>query len=114
MEVKRSEIEIRYAYDAWVIMIQERITEYYTKNYTNLVPPTVFVRAGRKYWKLVKVDSNQTFVHSFVRKADGAIFKPASFKAPNVKGASAIRGHVCDGSNGMHATTISGSIRYAN
>tara|TARA_R110002167_G_scaffold362442_1_gene581605 strand:- start:311 stop:655 length:345 start_codon:yes stop_codon:yes gene_type:complete len=114
MEVERSEIEIRYAYDAWVVMIQKRINEYYAKNYTHTPAPTVFVRPGRKYWKLVTVDSNQTFVHSFVRKTDGAIFKPASFRAPNVKGASAIRGHVCDGSNGMNATTASGGIRYAS
>jgi hypothetical protein len=114
MEFTRSQAEIEYAFETFKESLQKKLDEHYAKNYTNLQSPALVTISGRKYWKIVMVDTNQTFVHSFTRKEDGAIFKPASFKAPNTKGASAIRGHVCDGSNGMNATTCNGSIRYAS
>ncbi len=114
MEFTRSRAEIEYAFETFKDMVQKKINQHYADSYANLTAPSLVTIPGRKYWKIVMVDTNQTFVHSFTRKEDGAIFKPASFKAPNTKGASAIRGHVCDGSNGMNATTYSGSIRYAS
>jgi len=118
MEFNRSQAEIEYAFETFVEKIQVQVNEYFAGNYTNLVPPTIAVHPGRVYWKVVKEDMSRfgssASVLGFVRKSDGAIFKAATWKAPNIKGASAIRGHVCDGSNGMNATTVNGSIRYAS
>lgn len=44
------------------------------------------VRTGRKYDKVVHTLGSQTFVHAFVEKETGLVFKPAGFNAP-AKGA---------------------------
>lgn len=113
--VSRSPEEIEYAFTTFVEKIQVMIDEHFIKNYTNLSAPTIAVYPGRKYWRIVKEDppdqfGQQASVYGFVRKADGAIFKAASWKAPNVKGFSAIRGYVNDSSNGMNATTPYGIV----
>ncbi len=113
--VKRSPEEIEYAFNTFIEKIQVKLDEHWTNNYANLTPPFVAVYPGRIYWKIVKEDPPDQFgqsasVYGFVRKSDGAIFKAASFKAPNTKGASAIRGYVNDSSNGMDATTAYGIV----
>lgn len=65
----------------FVVRVQETINEYYAATLSNLSPPTVFVAGGRKYIKIAKRD-NQTSVMCFVRAADGAILKAATWKAP--------------------------------
>lgn len=119
MDTTRSPIEIEYAFETFVEKVQAKVTKHFADNYTNLIAPTIAVHPGRVYWKIVKEDppeyggSGQCSVYGFVRKSDGAIFKAATWKAPYTKGDTAIRGNVCDGSNGMDATT-SYSIRYAS
>ena len=116
---EHSEIEIEYAFETFVGKIQEKINQHFADNYANLKPPIITVHPGRVYWKVVKEDppeyggSGQCSVYGFVRRSDGAIFKAATWKAPYTKGDKAIRGNVCDGSNGMDATTAY-SIRYAS
>ena len=114
---ERSEIEIEYAFETFVEKVQAKISKHFADNYPNLVPPTIAVHPGRVYWKVVREEARfggiSCSVYGFVRKSDGAIFKAASYKAPYTKGATAIRGNVCDGSNGMDATTAH-SIRYAS
>ena len=65
----------------FVVRVQELVNKHYAANLSNLTPPTVFVDGGRKYIKIAKRD-NQTSVYCFVRAADGAILKAASWKAP--------------------------------
>ncbi len=117
MNTARSKIEIEYAFETFVEKIQEKVNKYYAMQYQNLKPPTIAVYPGRVYWKIVKEEGESLgtncSVYGFVRKADGAIFKAATWKSPYTKGDSAIRGNVCDGSNGMDATTAY-SIRYAS
>lgn len=60
---------------------REMLDEHYTKSYPNLTVPHVFIDGGRKYIKIAKRD-NQTSVWFFVRAADGAILKAASWKTP--------------------------------
>ena len=114
---EHSEIEIEYAFETFLQKVQTKVNDYYAANYSNLTPPTITVHPGRVYWKVVKEEGEglgiNCSVYGFVRKSDGAIFKAANWKAPNTKGPSAIRGNVCDGSNGMDATTYC-SIRYAS
>ena len=65
----------------FVARLQQLQNEHYAANLPNLTPPRVYVHGGRKYIKIAKQD-NQTFVYCFVRAADGAILKPATWKAP--------------------------------
>jgi|6_EtaG_2_1085325.scaffolds.fasta_scaffold00580_4 hypothetical protein len=60
------------------------------------------VDVGRVYWKLVKHrpgTNNHTSVYCFVRKADGAILKAASWNAPALNHA---RGFVTESDHGLH------------
>ena len=65
----------------FVARCQETINEHYAERLSNLTPPTLEIWGGRKYIKIAKVD-NQTSVFCFVRAADGAILKAATWKAP--------------------------------
>lgn len=40
------------------------------------------VEETRKYYKILRNDSNSTSVSAFVDKESGAVYKPASFKTP--------------------------------
>ena len=115
--VKRTPEEIEYAFETFLEKVQAKINDHLINNYSNLTPPTITVHPGRVYWKIVREEGEglgiNCSVYGFVRKSDGAIFKAASWKSPYVKGTSAIRGYVCDGSNGMDATTAY-SIKYAS
>ena len=112
MDHSREEIE--YAFETFVEGVQNKLNEYYEKTFENMKPPTVSVRGGSKYWKVVTdQDGNGYSVFGFVRKEDGAILKPASWRAPFVKGPSAVRGYVTDSLNGMGSVTPYGIV-YAN
>ena len=65
----------------FVTKVQELINEHYAANLSNLTPPRIYIHGGRKYIKIAKQD-NQTSVYCFVRAADGAILKAATWKAP--------------------------------
>lgn len=41
-----------------------------------------FIESGRKYHKIVMSANGSKSVHAFVDKNSGAVYKPASFKAP--------------------------------
>lgn len=106
--------EIEARFETFVEGVNEKVANYYAKNYPTLPPEHVTVAAGgRTYWKLVKERKDgkgQKFVYGFVRKQDGAIFKAASWAAPFTKGPTAVRGYVTDLSNGMDAATTHGII----
>ena len=76
----------------FVAKLQTMINEHYTGRFANLTPPEVFVAGGRKYIKIAKRD-NQTSVWCFVRAADGAILKAATWKAPAL---NYVRGSIFD------------------
>jgi len=112
-EVKRSEEEIEYAFDTFVEGVQKMVTKHYQSQYSNLDPPKIVVLPGRVYWKVIKEEDNggsSCSVFSFVRKSDGAIFKPATWHGPYTKGASAIRGYVNDPKNGLSSVTPYGVV----
>ena len=63
--------------------------------------PHVRVEKGRVYWKIF-VDTQDEWsgrrsrIFGFVRRKDGAIFRAATYKAPETRTKSAIRGYVYD------------------
>ena len=71
------------------------VTEHYENDFPTLSVPEIGVDYGRKYWRVWK-DGGQKSVYGFVRKEDGAIFKAATWKAPQTKTKTASRGSVTD------------------
>lgn len=71
--------------------LSNREVEHKKKNFPNLKPETFIVHPGRLFDKVVSVRHgeniapNSQYVYCFVRKSDGAIIKPASWKAPEPK-----------------------------
>ena len=91
------------AFNYFVSEAQRIVSEYMDTHFPTLPKQHIEVNDnGRVYWKLTKVDvgggcnSHSRSVYAFVRKRDGAIFKPASWRAPYTKGKSAVRGYVTD------------------
>ena len=106
-----TELEIEYAFEAFVGEVRELVAHHYKTQFPNLPPEEITVNEGRTYWKLVKAreGGQAASVYGFVRKADGAILKAANWRAPNVKGPSAIRGYVMQ-DNAIKAATPYGII----
>jgi len=84
--------------------------------YTFAVPVILIAKGGRKYAKLIRSENDPVTgerrsysesVHSFVDKATGEIFMPASFRAP----AKHARGSIYR-DNGRDSMSDSASIRY--
>ena len=99
-----SEEEIELAFEYFVGEAQRIVSEYMETSFPTLPKQEIAINEGSVYWKLIRQDedeagtlgSRSSTVHAFVRKRDGAIFKPASWKAPQTKGKSAIRAYVTD------------------
>ena len=96
-----TEQEIEFGFEQFVSRVNEKISDHYTTKFPTLSPEVIGVKSGRVYWKLVRVDSegNPRSVYCFVRKADGAILKAATYKAPALNQA---RGFVTDADYGLH------------
>ena len=67
----------------------------------SLNPVLEIEKRGRKYWKIIKTNRNDfggssKTVYAFVRKSDGAVFRPATWSKPETRTKSAIRGHITD------------------
>ena len=106
--------EIEAKFETFVEGVKAKIANHYATKFPTLTPQEIeVITRGSVYWKLVKETPGQkygTSVYGFVRKADGAIFKAATWKAPFTKGPTAIRGYVTDASNGLDATTEYGIV----
>ena len=61
-------------------ILEENTRKHFTKHYPSLDLPQYEVEPGRKYNKVVKVDT-QRMVHSFVDN-EGNVYKAASWRAP--------------------------------
>lgn len=72
-------------FSIFVLKCQELIDAHFTKNFSNLTPGKLTVNEGRRYWKVVCTSdggSGQAGVYAFVDKNDGAVYKPATWRAP--------------------------------
>ncbi len=85
-------------------------------DFTFAVPTITVKKGGRKYAKLLQGENDPATgeprpggsVHSFVNKATGEIFKPASYSAP----AKHARGNVYSDDHGAHALTDCAHVKY--
>lgn len=98
--------EIDFGFEKFVEGVRAIKTEHDNHHFPGLVEAgqcdEIRVDAGRVYWKIVKHRSgtdNHTSVYCFVRKADGAILKSATWKAPALNHA---RGFVTESDYGLH------------
>jgi len=107
--LERSKEEIEYAFETFIDGVQSLIDHHMNTRFPTLPPVKIEIWPGSKYWKIVRVD-NGVSVFGFVRKSDGAILKAATWRAPFVKGPSAIRGYVTDPNNGLSSITAYGVV----
>ena len=82
--------------DDFVNEVREMIEDHYEKHFSVLEKPQVGVDNGRKYWRIWKTSGSSKSVYGFVRKDDGAILRAATWKAPQTKTKSAVRGYITD------------------
>ena len=106
-----SELEIEFAFEAFVEGIKEKVAAHYANDFPTLKPNVIEVQPGRTYWKIVKVDGHNggQSVYGFVRKADGAILKAATWKAPYTRGNNYVRGYVME-DDALNKTTPYGVV----
>jgi len=93
--------EIEFGFEKFVDGVNELVADHYQTNFPTLDPEHITVAPGRVYWKLVKATATgaSRSVYGFVRKADGAILKAATWAAPATNHA---RGFVTDTDHGLH------------
>jgi hypothetical protein len=105
--ISQNGIDFEPAFNLFIEKVRERITEYYTTSFPSLQVPKVEVNKGRRYWKFVRVDNQQSVI-GFVDTKNGDILKAATWRAP----AKHSRGSIFSLSLGMEAMTSCGSVRY--
>jgi hypothetical protein len=92
--------------------VQGIVDRHYAESFVNLPVPTITVKFGRKYAKLIREDSTgalgrtQKFVYGFVSVDTGDIYKAATWNAP----AKHARGSIFNDDGGMNACTPYGII----
>ena len=94
-EINPLDVQVRL--DEYVVMIQQKQTDYFeAMNFTFSAPPTIVVDYGKKYAKVVKLDNlnGARSVHSFINMSNGDILK-GNWKTPvRTKKGLAIRGNI--------------------
>jgi hypothetical protein len=100
-------------FEAFVDEISKLIADYTHEHYPLTSAPIVGFDNGHKYWRIWSKNQRGTAksVYGFVRKEDGAIFRAATWKAPQTKTKSAIRGYLHDEDRLSHCNEY--SINYA-
>jgi len=112
IEISCSELEIEHCLEMLLPKLQRKIDARYNaiqekfvvvgKSYlSETKPPLLMMKPGRKYWKLVLENrgdfgGSSSTVYGFIRKNDGAIFRPATWHKPETRTKTAIRGHITD------------------
>jgi hypothetical protein len=70
------------AVNAYMALLQSKVNEHFAQHYERLRPYTYSIEPGRKFLKVVQSGEGNRSVHAFIDKATGALYKPASWKAP--------------------------------
>ncbi len=91
--------------------VQGIVDRHYAESFVNLPVPTITVKFGRKYAKLIRVEGGEhargsQSVYGFVSVDTGDIFKAANWSAP----AKHARGSIFNDDGGMSACTPCGII----
>jgi hypothetical protein len=111
-ETNHSELEIKHILDELVPKIQTKVNLNYQRYkspnqivgksfLSELKPPILTIQKGRIYYKLILESTsdfggNSATVYGFIRRKDGAIFRAATWKQPETRTKTAIRGHITD------------------
>jgi len=82
--------------DDFVGEIETLVHNHYKNNFPSLTLPEIGVDNGSKYWRIWTTSGSSKSVFGFVRKDDGAILKAATWKAPQTKTKTAVRGYLTD------------------
>jgi len=99
--------DIEKAFEKYLNIVQEMINKWYEANHPTLDRYIITYTSGPKYWRVVKERDNDRSVHSFVRKADGAILKAGTtWKAPAPNG---VRGNITAQDGGANCITWCGT-----
>ena len=98
---QRPQEEINWHFERFIGLIQKLHDEPATLLALSDNRRQVRVETGRVYWKIWIDSYDQWSSHSssifgFVRRKDGAIFRAATYKAPETRTKTAIRGYVYD------------------
>jgi len=112
INTSHSELEIKHVLDELLPQIQAKVNINYEKFSSPQVivgktflsesrPPVLAVQKGRVYYKLILENQNDfggnsASVYGFIRRKDGAIFRAATWKQPETRTKTAIRGHITD------------------
>jgi len=107
-----SELEIEHTLNELLPQIQAKVNINYSQHASPQIvmgktflsesnPPVLTVQKGRVYYKLILENQNDfggnsASVYGFIRRKDGAIFRAATWKKPETRTKSAIRGHITD------------------
>jgi len=107
-----SELEIEHTLKELLPQIQAKVNVSHTRHarphtivgktfLSESKPPVLAVQKGRVYYKLILENQNDfggnsASVYGFIRRKDGAIFRAATWKQPETRTKSAIRGHITD------------------
>jgi len=112
INTSHSELEIKYILDGLLPQIQAKVNINYEQVARPQIivgktflsesrPPVLAVQKGRVYYKLILENQNDfggnsASVYGFIRRKDGAIFRAATWKQPETRTKTAIRGHITD------------------
>jgi len=107
-----SELEIHHCLEMLLPKLQVKIDKWYNQHakqsltvgktfLSESAPPILRVEQGRVYWKLIKESRSEfggasSTVYGFIRRADGAILRAATWKKPETRTKSAIRGYITE------------------
>jgi len=91
--------------------VQQMVNKHFREQFPNLTPPTILIKFGRKYAKIIKEQkgprgAGQRSVYGFVDAHTGDIYKAATWKAP----AKHIRGSIFADDGGMSSCTPYGIV----
>jgi hypothetical protein len=79
--VESFKMNIETAVNAYMALIQRKTIEHYAK-LGGIRPDIYSIEPGRKFLKVVQSGEWNRNVHAFIDKSTGALYKPASWKAP--------------------------------
>ena len=102
INLEPSELEIEHELGLLLLKLQEKINISHNQNRHTGPTPGLTFKKGRVYWKLIKEyryenrAQNSSTVYAFIRRKDGAILRPATWKAPQLRTKNPVKGHITD------------------
>lgn len=115
LEDTTTELEVEHCLEMLLPKLQRKVNDrhnlIYEKSHGSTIvgksfltesrPALLAKKKGRVYWKLTLESRNDfggssSTVYGFVRKSDGAIFRPATWKKPETRTKNALKGFVTE------------------